>query len=330
MGSCKESKKWFNQIGFFSPEEGQTILEPIGHGKGYWVGAPSIFYDDEKEKFYLYYRLRQPREKGLDRGFECRIAESQDGVEFHDIWQAQKTAFNSSSIERASLFKTPGGKYLLYPSYVDPEDNCWRIDVIESDTIEGFNISKRKKVFTAADIGAEGIKDPYVFLLGEKYYMIASYAPTPSKVTEELKKEMHQTADVYNTGKTKSHSGLAVSNDGINFMWQGDILSPGKGWDSYASRISCLVCRPPIYIAFYDGSSSVKENYEEKTGLAVSIDLRYYKRLTEEEPCLISPYSSSSLRYMDVVCIGNEMFYYYEYARSDGSHELRMNKYECG
>jgi hypothetical protein len=29
---------------------------------------------------------------------------------------------------------------------------------------------------------------------------------------------------------------------------------------------------------------------------------------------------------MDVVRLGEDIYYYYEYARPDGSHELRMNK----
>ena len=307
----------------FNPQEGTTIMEPPGGGVGYWAGAPSVLYDEEVSKFYLYYRLRRPRPV---RGGECCIAESEDGVKFRPIWQAKKEDFNSPSVEKSCLLKTIDGKYRLYISYVDPLDNRWRIDMMEASSPEKFKPGERKEILTASSIHCEGVKDPYVLVVGGRYYMIASYAPTPEKVSEELKDKMHRTADVYNTGITKSHTGLALSNDGVNFKWWGDILSPGKGWDAYASRISCILYLPPVFIAFYDGSSTVKENYEEKTGLATSFDLIHYHKVTEQGPLLTSPYGSGSLRYMDSIIVDDEIYYYYEYTRKDGSHELRMNK----
>ena len=51
-----------------------------------------------------------------------------------------------------------------------------------------------------------------------------------------------------------------------------------------------------------------------------------YQHVTDKAPILVSPHASGSLRYMDVVRLGEDIYYYYEYARADGSHELRMNK----
>ena len=211
-------------------------------------------------------------------------------------------------------------------SSVDPADNHWCIDVMEASHPEGFKVNERKRVLTSSSIQCEGVKDPYVVVAGEKYYMMVSYAPTPKKASAELRKKMHLTADVYNTGTTKSHTGLALSNDGINFKWWGDVLSPGKGWVAFASRISCVLCLPPVFIAFYYGSCTVKENYEEKTGLAISFDMMHYQKITNEESLLTSPHASGSLRYMDCIIVDGEVYYYYEYAREDGSHEVRMNK----
>lgn len=42
-------------------------------------------------------------------------------------------------------------------------------------------------------------------------------------------------------------------------------------------------------------------------------------------PILVSPHGSGSLRYMDAVPFEDRILYYYEYARPDGSHELRVN-----
>jgi len=316
-------KRHIGVLPLFDPQKGTTVLESSGKGSGYWVGAPSIIYDKELSRFYLYYRIRKPRPV---RGGECYIAESNDGVKFIPIWQAKKEEFGSPSVERSCLTKTVDGKYRLYISYVDPADNRWRIDMIEASHPTEFKVAKRIKILTASFIQCEGVKDPYIIIMGRKYYLIVSYALTTKKIDEGLEKKMHSTADVYNTGMIKSCTGLALSNDGINFTWWGNILSPGKKWDAYTSRISCVLYLPPIFTAFYDGASTVKENYEEKTGLAVSFNLMHYDKLTEEEPKLVSPHASGSLRYMDSIIVGNEIYYYYEYTVMDGSHELRMNK----
>lgn len=68
------------------------------------------------------------------------------------------------------------------------------------------------------------------------------------------------------------------------------------------------------------------ENYEERTGLAQSLDLVHWDRITENAPALVSPHASGSLRYIDVLQTDEEVLYYYEYARPDGSHELRMSR----
>lgn len=317
-------RKWIGMIPLFDPAQGTTILTPEGQGRGYWKGACSAIYDSETGKFYLYYRIRSPRPV---RGGECRIAESEDGIHFTDIWSAKKEDFNSSSIERSALVKCLDGKYRLYISYVDPADNRWRTDVMEADNPAGFKPQQRQKVFTAADINGEGVKDPFVIIVGRCYYMLLSYATKPVVNDSERLATMHDTADVYNTGVCKSSTGLAVSHDGVHFEWLGDVFAPpANGWDSYASRIGAVVYTPPVFTAFYDGSSDVSENYEEKTGLAISFDLMNYRRLTPEGPALVSPYGSGSLRYIDAVPFEDEIFYYYEMARADGSHEIRLNR----
>ena len=74
-------------------------------------------------------------------------------------------------------------------------------------------------MFAAADIDVEGVKDSVVYLIGELHYAIVSYAPSPRTVTVETQVRMHATADVFNTGITKSHTGLAVSSDNVRFLW---------------------------------------------------------------------------------------------------------------
>lgn len=318
-----QGKRCLGVAPLFDPRKGVTVVKPPTEAPGYWVGAPSGIYDDETSKFYLYYRTREPRPM---RGAECYVAESTDGINFTPIWQVRKKELNSPSMEKASLIKIPEGKYRLYISYVDASDNHWRIDMIEASHPADFNINERREVLTASSVRCEAVKDPCVLIVGRKYYMLVAYAVASKSLSADLKDKMHATADAISTGLVRCGTGLASSNDGINFEWHGPVLLPGKGWDAYAAGISSILYIAPIFTAFYNGASAVTENYEERTGLAISFDLMHYDRLTQNEPMLISPNASHSLRYVNSVVVGNEVCYYYEYAREDGSHELRMNK----
>jgi len=244
----------------FDPREGMTVAEPLGSGPGWWAGAPSITYDQAQSRYLLYYRLRKPRELG--RGAECRIAASTDGVHFETVWSMTKEQLGTVSMEKACLLRCLDGLWRLYISYVDPVDSKWRTDVLEAATPEHFSPEVRRTVFTAQQIGAEGVKDPWVCIVGRMYYMLLSYAPTPQALKEADRQRMHATGDVYNTGITKSVTGLATSTDGVAFEWRGMIMDVGKGWDKYCSRLSSFIYRPPVFVGFYDGSTSVEENYE--------------------------------------------------------------------
>ncbi len=319
---------WRKQFGLepplFDPEDGFTVIEPPGAGPGWWAGACSMVYDD-LHGFYLYYRIRKPRELG--RGTDCYIANSVDGVRFQPVWHASKGDFGSESVERGALFQADDGEWRLYISYVDPADSRWRVDVMFADSPDQFDPADRMPVLTAADIGAEGVKDSVLYQMGGFIYGLFSYAPTPPALSGARAAEMHATADVYNTGLTRSHTGLAVSRDGVAFEWLGDVLSPSdSGPDAYAARISCLLYSPPGFMAFYDGGESVKQNYEEVTFLAHSLDLRHFHRGRNPRPVLTSPHGSGSLRYLDMVYAFDQLHFFYEYARPDGSHELRMNR----
>ena len=318
------TQRWWGYLPLFDPAVGTSVVEPEQEGRGWWVGAPSVMYDPGTGVWWLYYRVRRPRELG--RGVECRIARSRDGVHFETAWRAGKAEFDSPSVERGCLIRDLDGAFRLFVGYVDGADNRWRIDQIVADAPDGFDPSKRTKALAAPEIGAEGVKDPWVVVIGRLYTMLVSYAPSAGdrRVTAE---QLHGTADVYNTGITKSHTGLATSADCDRWEWHGDVLSPpDSGWDSYATRLGCLVWTPPVFTGFYDGSASVDENYEERTGLVTSMDLRSFTRVTPDGPALVSPHGSGSLRYLDALVQGGHLWCYYEYAREDGSHELRLNR----
>ncbi|MEA3407294.1 MAG: hypothetical protein U9R48_04350 [Chloroflexota bacterium] len=322
--SSGAARKCYGAPLVFDPLQGQTIKEPPGEGRGYWVGAPSVLYDDETKKFYLYYRIRKPRPV---RGGECHIAASDDGVTFHDIWNATKEDLDSPSVERFSLTKSLDGKWLLYPSYVDPQTNRWRIDVVEAESPDAFDLSQCQELFSAKEVGVQGVKDPWVMIVNGLYYMLISYAMSLDITSPEDREKMHATADIYNTGLTLSSTALAVSGDGRHYEWKGDIFPPRQGaWDAYAARLGCLIPTESGWLGYYDGAASVEENYEERTGMVQSWDLTHFYRLSQQGPSIVSPYGSGGLRYVDAIALDGELYLYYEFCRPDGSHELRLNR----
>lgn len=306
----------------FDPERGTIVREPGSGMSGNWAGAPGICHDPVSGKFYLTYRRRRERGASSDRGYAGYIATSSDGVHFEDIWEMRKEELNSPSIERFCL-RQSGDRWLLYVSYVDPADNRWRIDVVSAESPEAFNLGDRRSVLTADSTGTEGVKDPYVLRVGPAWLMYVSYA-TPGLVAD--RSSAHATADIYNTGATTFPTGLATSLDGITYDWHGEVFGVGKGWDRYQARIGSIVRVDGGWLGFYDGSADVSENYEERCGLALSTNLVNWLRLTPGNPALTSPSATGSLRYVDPVTTDGMTYFYFEYARKDGSHELRVSR----
>lgn len=315
------SQRRFTGIQPFDPSAGQTVRAPLGSGPGWWVGAPSAIRDADTGTVYLYYRYRKPRELG--RGVECRIAASDDGLNFTDVWAATKADLNTQSMEKAGLFRL-GDRWLLYLSFVG-EDGRWRIELVEADSPDGFDLSALRPALLPDDCGAEGVKDPAVYEVNGKLFMIVSYAPKSQAQLDT--QAMHGSGDVYNTGLVKSHTGLATSDDGRQWTWQGDILTPPEsGWDSYCTRLGSIIRQGPVWLGFYDGSASVEENYEERVGLCASLDLRSWHRLTPQGPWVTSPHGRGSVRYVEALAEPAGVLYFYEFTLPDGSHDLRVQR----
>ena len=143
--------------------------------------------------------------------------------------------------------------------------------------------------------------------------------------TDKTTHKSHATLNIYNTGDCISATGLAVSSDLDHWAWQGVVFRPEKGgWDCYCRRINCVLPVNGDFLAFYDGSASHEENYEEKTGVAISNSLRHWKSLSMKGPAFISPHGSHSLRYVDAMLSDRKALVFYECARPDGAHDLRL------
>ncbi len=308
----------------FDSETGTTVFSPPGTGPGWWVGAPSGYWDGTSH--YLAFRTRRPQP---ERGGLFQVARSEDGERFEIVASIRKEDLGTSSIERGALLRTEDGAWRLYLSFVDPADGRWRIDLLEADTPERFNARQRTPILTAAGIGGEGIKDPWVCRVGPAWHMIVSYAPTPEGNVDPA--TMHASRDIYNTGTSKSLSGLATSEDGLAWTWHGPIFEPSAdGWDAYAARINTVFRQDGRFVALYDGSRDVSENYEERCGLAVSSDLRSWRRVSVERPAIGPDRGPGSVRYAEAVQGPEWIRFYYELTRPDGSHELRTVRVDRG
>jgi hypothetical protein len=335
--------KRFDYTPLFDPAQGMLVRAPLNDGPGWWAGAPSATFDAQTNAFYLAYRLRQPRDLG--RGVECRIAASDNGISFNDIWALPKASLGALSLERATLMRGLNGRWQLFIGHVDPSDKRWRISMMEADEPDKFDVATLTPLLTAQDVGGEGVKDPNVFIIGRMVYMLASYATAIPDLAPDQEAAKHASGDIYSTGLTLSRTGAAVSGDGRRFQWIGDVSPvsnfpsfpspsapesvPAQKWDAYCRRTSSLLPLPSGgYLALYDGGASREDNYEEKTGLAMTFDLRSYYSISPDAPVLASPHGSGSLRYVDILPVGHEIFCYYEIAREDGAHELHVSVVE--
>ena len=307
---------------------GRIIREPVGFETGYWAGAPGVFYAADERAWYLTYRIRRPRGVAPDRGGEARIARSTDLQHWEDLWSVTRDKFGSASIERSAVHKGPDGHWRYFTSFVDPADGRWSVSCLRASDVRKLDPAKAKTLFKAGPLELEGIKDPWILAHDRAYYMFLSVAlPTP-----KTNRQSHSTLDIYNTGECLSATGLAISRDLENWQWQGVIFKPAtSGWDCYCRRINSVVAHEQKFLAFYDGSASHTENYEEKTGLAISSDLRRWESLTAAGPILTSPHGSGSLRYVDAQPANAppgetpaSLRIFYEFARPDSAHDLRL------
>lgn len=306
---------------------GRIVREPPGIGSGYWAGAPGAFFDEREGAWYLTYRLRRPRGVAPDRGGEVRIARSTDLVRWDDVLAITKDRYDSASIERSCLHRGPDGLWRYFTSYVHPADGRWCTAVLRAPRVADLDPARREVIFTGPPRGLEGVKDPWLLEHDGVYHLFLSVA-TPTPATAE---GSHATLDIFNTGECKSATALAVSRDLEHWEWRGVVLAPpAEGWERYCRRLNSVVPLPggpgaggTRFLAFYDGSASHLENYEEKCALAVSNDLAHWEPRSPAGPAFTSPHASTSLRYLDAKCAGGAWHLFYEFARPDGSHDLR-------
>jgi hypothetical protein len=253
--------------------------------------------------WWLAYRLREPVGEG--RGIANVVARSDDGVRFTPVVGLDKLAFGAESLERPALVHTPEGRWRLYVSCATPGTKHWRVDLLEADTVEGLATADPRTVLPGSD--AEGVKDPVVRHDGRRWHLWASVHPLDDPDATDRMTTQH-----------------ATSADGVTWTWQGTALAGTPGsWDARGVRFAAVVLQGEHPWALYDGRATAAENWEERTGLAVSNGNGAF-RPAAREPLLQSPHAPGGLRYTDVVPLpGGGARCFYEATRADGAHELR-------
>lgn len=281
----------------FHPDDGATLVRAPAAGDGHWAGAPSRA--DWRGIHLLTYRLRAPRPR---RGYELRVARLDDDA-VTDLCAIEAPSMSTASLERAALIAN-GDQLALYISLVDPADSRWRIEVLRASDPAAFNKSEREPVLDAAGTGTEGVKDPVIVREPGGLQMFASVA------SERATDADHSSGDTFSTPTVVSATGLARSDDGGDWRWQGIVLMPTPGrWDAFESRISCVLTDD---LALYDGIARPEDNYRERTGIAQRGAHGTWRSVTPDGPVLRARY----------VCFDGERFFW-EHELADGSHELR-------
>lgn len=299
----------------FDPTEGEVIRSPTGNGYGYWAGGHKVHYDEASGQFVLFYRLRTPLEK--ERGGECAVATSRDGIHFDDVWTATKADFAASSIEVGHAVRTPNGGWRLYVCYELANARFWRIDMIEADEPSMFETQSRRTVLQPGDYGLRSIKDPVVYVRDGKFWI---YSVGPGVVAN------HSTQPDILSARGSETTYLGISDDGVYFPeLRVAFKSPGTDtWHGRRARINSCIPYENGYLGFYDGGRTSYDTYEEWCGLAWSENGLRFERLSQDRPWLRSPWGC--VRYVYALWRPDAVYFYYEYTREDGAHDLRIRR----
>jgi len=306
-------------------ETGKTVFEPEDGGSGNWVGGPDTVYDPETNRFYMYHRVRKPIGEG--RGSVARIGESKNGLDFEVIWKAKKDELNAESLEVGSLIKDPAsGIWRLYISFQPKGTEGWQVALVEADSPGELELSEWRTVMLPEDYGLFSLKDPRIYHVGGQYYAYVC-------VDQEGKfRTIEKDGAEIRIPNGFDSTGLMTSPDGKHWKNFRYVLQSGSGQGTqprdYKARLNSIVWLAPLFIGFYDGGETFYDNFEEKTGLATSTDLINWTKVPLSEPWIDS--SHGTVRYLDALRRRDKIHYYYEYTRSDGSHEIRANVESLG
>ncbi|MCS7180584.1 MAG: exo-alpha-sialidase [bacterium] len=328
----------------------RVIIEPYKREKGYWFGGGKIRKDKEGRlvltgRYRNFGDSRYGTEFG-ERGLELAIFISEDkGKTFKKIKSFTKKDLNFEkkevlSIEGSAIYF--GDKIELYFSsekkrnypegfekYQKEGTGIWEIDVIKGDSLDSLNSENIKNVIISENPENLHIKDPVVFDMNNKTYMIFCQHPFCWSC---------------------SYTGVAIKENSMFKIISNDILPRGYTWDVAVTRITdrlpvpkigIFKDLPDISLYFYDGAECMREHTqsekgvrrargyscEEIGGLAYGFDSEFPKihRLSKTFPLFVSPEGTGSNRYVSTFYDGEKIYAIWQMSTNDFSQPLFMN-----
>ena len=267
-----------------------VIVEPPGHGDGFWAGGPSAAASDGT--IWLAYRLRRPVDQG--RGYANVVARSTDGVHFDTVTTVTSEQFGSASLERPAVIPMADGGLRLYVSCSTHASKHWWVEALDLPS------GDRRPVLPGDE--ATAWKDVVVRRDDDTWRMWACRHPLDGGDDE---------ADRMTTW-------YATSDDGLAWDVTAPALSPQPGtWDARGTRIASVLRNGDGWWAFYDGRASAAENWHERTGVAHGSAPDAFAARGGPTPV------GATVRYLSVVGLPDGYRLYWEASRPDGAHELR-------
>ena len=290
-------------------ENYHVVTSPPRHEFHCWAGAPDAVYDPAADRFYIVYRVREPER----RGFEARIDESADGINFTTVKTFSASEFYCPSIERSAILKDP--KTGLFKLYLAVDHRPWRILKLDDvSDVRDFNSATARPVLEAAPDAPDNghVKDPFIFVAPDGLYRMYYIGH----------------------GGNREETYLATSRDGET--WERSDKNPimkNCGWHDFFTRPACLLPLDDGYAFYYEGSGDkwFDKIFNVQTGVGFTTDLETIEDRSPEGPALMTSTPGGrlgTLRYLSCVEAKGKVFAYYEAARPDDSHELRVSVIE--